>query len=45
MPGITAFLLKTSKTFLLSAQHAVFVKAMIYYAGSTVLNYGFGLFL
>ena len=45
MPGIAVFLLKTSKTFLLSAQYAGFVKAMIYYAGSTVLNYGFGLFL
>ena len=45
MPGITAFLLKNSKTFLLSAQHAVFVKAMAYYAGGTVLNYIAGLFI
>ena len=45
MPGITAFLLKTSKTFLLSAQYAGFVKAMAYYAGGTVLNYIAGLFI
>ena len=45
MPGITAFLLKNSKTFLLSAQHAVFVKAMAYYVGGTVLNYIAGLFI
>ena len=44
-PGITAFLLKNSKTFLLSAQYAGFVKAMAYYAGGTVLNYIAGLFI
>ena len=37
MPGITAFLLKNSKTFLLSAQHVGFVKAMGVYAVSTLL--------
>lgn len=45
MSGITAFLLKNSKTFLLSAQYAGFVKAMAYYAGGTVLNYIAGLFI
>ena len=44
LPGITAFLLKNSKTYLLPAQFAGFIKAMGVYAGSTTgstifLNY------
>ena len=38
MPGITAFLLKNSKTFLLSAQYKLFLGAMKYYVIGTIAN-------
>lgn len=38
MPGIAVFLLKTSKTFLLSAQYKLFLGAMKYYAMGTIAN-------